>query len=416
VKTSKWSGAGSNRRPSAFQADGHPLKPADLHCMDQAPDLGFSQKAGAAMPSRSRPPGAESGRDAHSNDREQAAYAAEKSKTMPAGRRRARHPGPADAGPFEAEIRSFRLHLAAEGKSARTIAGYTGAARWFAAAWLVKETSHTGWDQAGTHDIQQWIVHLLDRYSSAYACIQFRALQQFFKWLAAETALPDPMARLRAPKVSTATVPVFTSVELSQLERACQGNKFAHRRDAAIIAVFTATGIRLAEMAGLRYHPDDPDRTDLDLDRREIRITGKGARDRTVRISHHAARAVDRYLRARARHPQAWQPRLWLGAGGRGPLTPAGIYQMIARRGQQAGVRVHPHRFRHHFSHTWLERGGPEGDLMELAGWSSPRCSPATAPARAAHAPGAPTTASWKTAPDKGTCRGGVWGQEVGRT
>ena len=32
---------------------------------------------------------------------------------------------------------------------------------------------------------------------------------------------------------------------------------------------------------------------------------------------------------------------------------------------------VFPHRFRHHFSHTWLNRGGPEGDLMELNSWTS---------------------------------------------
>jgi len=31
------------------------------------------------------------------------------------------------------------------------------------------------------------------------------------------------------------------------------------------------------------------------------------------------------------------------------------------------------HRFRHHFSHTWLDRGGAEGDLMELNGWTSPQ-------------------------------------------
>jgi integrase len=55
------------------------------------------------------------------------------------------------------------------------------------------------------------------------------------------------------------------------------------------------------------------------------------------------------------------------------PLTAAGIYQMTARRGRQCGVAVHPHRFRHYFSHTWLDRGGPEGDLMELNGWSSPQ-------------------------------------------
>jgi integrase/recombinase XerD len=46
---------------------------------------------------------------------------------------------------------------------------------------------------------------------------------------------------------------------------------------------------------------------------------------------------------------------------------------MIARRGRQCGVDAFPHRFRHHFSHTSLDRGGPEGDLMELNGWTSPQ-------------------------------------------
>ena len=36
-------------------------------------------------------------------------------------------------------------------------------------------------------------------------------------------------------------------------------------------------------------------------------------------------------------------------------------------------MQVWPHRFRHHFSHTWLDRGGAEGDLMELDCWSSPQ-------------------------------------------
>jgi len=46
---------------------------------------------------------------------------------------------------------------------------------------------------------------------------------------------------------------------------------------------------------------------------------------------------------------------------------------MIARRGRQCGVEVFPHRFPHHFSYTWLDRGGVEGDLMELNGWTSPQ-------------------------------------------
>ena len=46
---------------------------------------------------------------------------------------------------------------------------------------------------------------------------------------------------------------------------------------------------------------------------------------------------------------------------------------MIARRGRQCAVDAWTHRFRHHFSHTWLDRGGAEEDLMELSGPSSPQ-------------------------------------------
>ena len=61
-------------------------------------------------------------------------------------------------------------------------------------------------------------------------------------------------------------------------------------------------------------------------------------------------------------------------------------------------MTVCPHRFRHHYSHTWLDRGGPEGDLMELNGWTSPQMLRRSVPAPAAPAPAAPTTASWATA------------------
>ena len=119
-----------------------------------------------------------------------------------------------DAGPLGADIASFRLHLAAEGKAARTVQGYTGAVAWFAAAYLLGQAGKTSWRQVNGHDVRQWMVQLLDRYSDAYASIQFRALRQFFKWLAAEDQIPDPMDKLRAPKVAVREVPVFTSVEL----------------------------------------------------------------------------------------------------------------------------------------------------------------------------------------------------------
>jgi integrase len=284
-----------------------------------------------------------------------------------------RQPKQLAAGVLQPEVSSFRLHLAAEGKAAKTIRTYIEAVQWFAAAHLVPEAGRDTWADVDSQDVQQWMVRLLARYSRAYASNQYRGLQQFFKWLAFEEELPDPMTGLRPPALPQKLVPVFTGAELTRLERACAGRTFAQRRDAAIIAVFAATGIRLAEMAGLRYHPDDPRQGDVDVWQREITVRGKAGKARIVKITYDAARTLDRYLRVRARHGQAWRPQLWLGMNNRGPMTASGVYQMIARRGCQCGVEVFPHRFRHHFSHTWLDRGGAEGDLMELNGWSSPQ-------------------------------------------
>ena len=126
-----------------------------------------------------------------------------------------------DTGVLQPEISSFRLCLAAEGKSAKTIRTYCEAVQWFAAAHRAGQAARTGWDQVRGRDIQEWMVCLLGRYSSAYASNQYRGLQQFFKWLAAEEDLPDPMTALRPPKVTEKLVPVFSAAELSALERAC---------------------------------------------------------------------------------------------------------------------------------------------------------------------------------------------------
>ena len=223
---------------------------------------------------------------------------------MTTPRPRTRQSKQLDAGMLQAEISSFRLHLAAGNKSAKTIRTYTEAVQWFAAH-LLGQASRASWEQVDGRDIQRWMTWLLDRYSSAYASNQYRALQQFFRWLAAEDELPDPTHGLHPPPVPHKLIPVFTGEELATLERACADRTFAQRRDMAITAVFKATGIRLSELAGIRYHPGDPQRSDVDLWQREITVRGKGGQDRIVRIGHQAARSLDRYIRARSRHAQA---------------------------------------------------------------------------------------------------------------
>ena len=65
------------------------------------------------------------------------------------GSRQPRPPALLDAGPLGADIGSFRLHLAAEGKAARTVQGYASAVRWFAASYLLGQADKTSWDQVG---------------------------------------------------------------------------------------------------------------------------------------------------------------------------------------------------------------------------------------------------------------------------
>jgi hypothetical protein len=124
---------------------------------------------------------------------------------------------------FQPEISSFRLHLAAEGKAAKTVRTYTEAVQWFAAAYLRRQGNRTCWEEVKKRDVQGWAAWLLGRYSAAYA-------------------------------------------------------------------------------------------------------------------------SLDRYIRVRARHAQAYRPQLWLGVNNRGPMTASGIYQVIVRRGRQCGVDVFPHR------------------------------------------------------------------------
>jgi len=173
---------------------------------------------------------------------------------------------------------------------------------------------------------------------------------------------------MRPPKVPDKPVPVLGRDDLAALLRVCEGTTFEQRRDLAILRVLIDTGLRLAEITNLRFDLDDPDCNDVDLDANTVTVVGKGSHIRVVRIGAKAVRAVDRYLRTRARHDHAALPWLWIAQKGR--LTDSGVYQMIRRRAREAGLPpINPHKFRHTFAHLWLDSGGAEGDLMRLAGW-----------------------------------------------
>jgi site-specific recombinase XerD len=216
------------------------------------------------------------------------------------------------------------------------------------------------------HHVEEFIAEQVETRSAATASVRFRALQQFFAWCVDEEELAvNPMGKMRPPVVPERPVPVLSDDKARALLKACAGSGFVPRRDTATVRLFLDTGMRLSELTKLRVD-------EVDLDDDVAIVTGKGRRPRTCPFGSRTAQALDRYLRARSRHPQAQLPALWLGANGREAMTDNGIAQMIRKRGREAGIEgLHPHMLRHTFAHAWLAEGGNEGDLMRLAGWKS---------------------------------------------
>ncbi len=196
--------------------------------------------------------------------------------------------------------------------------------------------------------------------------LEFRALQQFWKWALEEDEIErSPMEKMKPPRVPDRPVPVIPVADFRKLLKTAEGRDYTDRRDMAILLVLFDTGIRLGELVGLRLE-------DVDLRDRLAYVTGKGGHTRAVRFGTKTAVALDRYLRVRRAHRYAGSPSLWIGQDG--PLGPSGIAQIIAKRCAAAGLaRLHPHQFRHTFAHEYLADGGQEGDLQRLAGWRSPQ-------------------------------------------
>jgi site-specific recombinase XerC len=266
---------------------------------------------------------------------------------------------------------SFARHLRAENKAERTVRTYLeGIARLH--AFLADRGLPLDLGSIRRAHIEEWVAAMLRDGKPSSAANRFRSAQQFFRWAVDEGELAvSPMAGMRPPRIPEVPPPVLRADDIRRLLKACAGASFEARRDDALIRVFIGTGARLAEIAALRWDPDDPTSNDVDLDQQWIRVLGKGGRERVVSVGVQAARSLDRYVRLRQRHRHASSTALWLAA--KGPFTYSGIAQMVRERGRQAGLAadVHPHMFRHWYAHSMLAEGMQEGDLMIQAGWRS---------------------------------------------
>lgn len=235
-------------------------------------------------------------------------------------------------------------------------------------------------NRIGRQELEGFINAQLQYHAPATAALRFRSLKQFFRWATDEGIIPiSPFERMKEPKVPDVPVDVIPDEYLRKLLATCEtpgrapsrkmsAAEFENRRDYAILRLFIDTPMRLSEMTNLVL--DGPEGPDIDMKEGLVRIFGKGSKVRINALGDRSLAALDTYLRVRKHHPRADLPWLWIGMHGQ--ITPNGIAQMLNRRTKAAGLpHIHPHQFRHTFAHVWLNGGGNEGDLMEIAGWSS---------------------------------------------
>jgi len=139
-------------------------------------------------------------------------------------------------------------------------------------------------------------------------------------------------------------------------------------RDAAILELFYATGIRVSELCGM-------DVASLDYGRRTVRVKGKGDKERTVPVGVPALRAVTRWLEAGrpVLAAVASGPALFLGVRG-GRLDPRAARRIVHNRLREAGTirDPGPHGIRHTAATHLLEGGADLRSVQEILGHSSP--------------------------------------------
>jgi site-specific recombinase XerD len=270
-----------------------------------------------------------------------------------------------DALPLGALLDSWLIYLHAERKSQGTIRSYrTGVLQYL--AWCAAE----GHPQALQRPlVAAWLAGLLrDGRDAATVTARLTAVKAFARWLADPDDgenVPDKIATLKAPRQDRKVVATLSDDGLARLVKACRGPSFRDRRDEAIVRLMLETGARAGETAALGV-------ADVDLIAGSVVIRrGKGGKGRTVPVGPEACRAIDRYLRVRrTRREAARSAALWLGDGGR-TFGYDGLAKTLKWRAGLAGLGgFHPHMLRHTAATRWIARGGSEGGLMALAGWS----------------------------------------------
>ena len=251
-------------------------------------------------------------------------------------------------------------------------------------------TVHTGADIApaklDADHVRAWLASLHRRRSPATMGRKLASVRCFFRWMVREDVRQDdPTAGIPMPKLEKRLPRPLSVDDCEQLitrdervsrQPAPEGRKRARRmvwmtlRDRALVELLYGTGIRVGELVAL-------DVRDLELRAQEIRVMGKGGKERVVPIPERAREALAAWLDVR-RHAGLMSEPLFISLRVRREEKPRRLAAREARRilGERArradlGEHVHPHRLRHSYATHLLDMGADLREIQELLGHAS---------------------------------------------
>ena len=228
------------------------------------------------------------------------------------------------------------------------------------------------WTRPDRSTIRAYLSELADRELAASSVAgRLAAIRSLYRHALRNGRIEtDPLAGVRAPRRPSRLPRVLSIDEAASLvtapRRLRSHDEALARRDASMLELLYATGMRISELAGLTL-----DR--VDLERRRLRVTGKGNKERQLLFGTPAAAALRGYLAEGrpilAARGTAGNAAVYLNANG-APLSARGARLVLERWVRAAGApkRTSPHTLRHSFATHLLEGGADLRVVQELLG------------------------------------------------
>ena len=191
------------------------------------------------------------------------------------------------------------------------------------------------------------------------------AIRSFLKYLSKRDFKVLSAEKIELPKMTRTQIEVVDYRDLERLLDSTKGASLRDLRDRAILETFFSTGLRLAELCALNR--------DLDIERGELSVRGKGGRIRVVFLSDHARAMIKIYLAKRTDPEEALFVSLSKIGKVIGRIIPRGVERLVEARAKKAGIakKIHPHELRHSFATDLLINGADIRAVQELLGHAS---------------------------------------------